>query len=122
MNLIFYNGVVAGFEYEYNNLKAAYDFAKHLTKELEITFGEKTTYPGMVQTNKDFFDNIKDVSELKAQYIYYEDWTAVFDEEKQKNIDKMLDNKSYSRIDIHFELLIINANKATVSVRYAAMP
>ena len=46
----------------------------------------------------------------------------MFDEEKQKNIDKMLSGKDYSRIDIHFELSVIGANKATVSVRYVAIP
>ena len=32
------------------------------------------------------FDNIKDVSELKNQYTYYEDWKAVFEGKKQENI------------------------------------
>ena len=76
----------------------------------------------MVQTNKEYFDNIKDVSELKSQYKYYENWNAVFDNDKQENIDKMMNGKDYSRIDIHFELSVIGANKATVSVRYVAIP
>ena len=122
MNMILYNDVVAGFEYEYYDLQAAYDFATHLRKDLELTFGEKSTYPGMVQTNKDYFDNVKNVSELKSQYTYYEDWKAAFDYQKKENIDKMLDGKDYSRIDIHFELSVIDANNATVSVRYVALP
>ncbi len=122
MNLILYNDIVAGFEYEYNNLQAAYDFATHLRKDLELTFGEKTTYPEMVQTNKDYFDNVKDVSELKSQYTYYEDWKAAFDYQKKENIDKMLDGKNFSRIDIRFELSVINENKSIVSVRYIALP
>lgn len=122
MNLVIYNNIVAGFEYEYDNLNAAYDFATYLRKDLELTFGEKTTYPGMVQTNKDYFDNVKDVSELKSQYIYYEDWEAAFDYQKKENINKMLDGKAYSRIDIHFELSVIDTNKAIVSVRYVALP
>ena len=40
----------------------------------------------------------------------------------KENIDKMLDGKDYSRIDIHFELSVIDANNATVSVRYIALP
>ena len=76
----------------------------------------------MVQTNKDYFDNVKNVSELKSQYTYYEDWKAAFDYQKKENIDKMLDGKDYSRIDIHFELSVIDANNATVSVRYVALP
>lgn len=122
INMMLYNDVVAGFEYEYDNLQAAYDFAKYLRRDLELTFGNKTTYPETVQNGKDYFDSINDISELKVQYIYYEDWKAVFDEEKQKNIDKMLSGKDYSRIDIHFELSVIGANKATVSVRYVAIP
>ena len=122
INMILYNGIVAGFEYEYDNLQAAYDFATHLRKDLELTFGEKSTYPGIVQTNKDYFDNVKNVSELKSQYTYYEDWKAAFDYQKKENIDKMLDGKDYSRIDIHFELSVIDANNATVSVRYIALP
>jgi len=121
-NLILYNGIVSGFEYEYDNLQAAYDFATHLRKDLELTFGEKSTYPGMVQTNKDYFDNVKNVSELKSQYTYYEDWKAAFDYDKKENIDKMLEDKDYSRIDIHFELSVIDTNKAIVSVRYIALP
>ena len=122
MNMILYNDVVAGFEYEYDNLQVAYDFAMQLRKDLELTFGEKTTYPGMLQSNKDYFDNIKDVSELKPQYIYYEDWTPFFDGENQRNADKMLGGKPYSRIDIHFSLSVIDANKAIVSIRYVALP
>lgn len=122
INMILYNDVVAGFEYEYDNLQAAYDFAKYLRKDLELTFGNKTTYHETVQNGKDYFDSINDISELKAQYIYYEDWKAVFDEEQQKNIDKMLSDKDYSRIDIHFELSVIGADKATVSVRYSPLP
>lgn len=122
INMILYNDVVTGFEYEYDNLQAAYDFAKYLRKDLELTFGNKTTYPETVQIGKDYFDTINDISELKAQYIYYEDWKAAFDGEKQNNIDKMLSGKDYSRIDIHFELSVIGANKATVSVRCVAIP
>ena len=53
------------------------------------------------------------MSELKSQYTYYEDWKAAFDYQKKENIDKMLDGKDYSRIDIHFELSVIDANNAT---------
>ena len=74
MNMILYNDVVAGFEYEYYDLQAAYDFATHLRKDLELTFGEKSTYPGMMQTNKDYFDNVKIVSELKSQYTLLMIW------------------------------------------------
>ena len=116
INMILYNGVVAGFEYEYDNLQAAYDFATHLRKDLELTFGEKSTYPEMVQTNKDYFDNVKNVSELKSQYTYYEDWKAAFDYGKKENIDKMLAGKEYSRIDIHFELSVVDENKAIISL------
>ena len=122
MNLIFYNDVVAGFEYEYHNLKAAYEYAVKLRKDLEMTYGEKSTYPGMVQTNKDYFDNVQDVSELKNQYTYYEDWKAVFEGEQQENIDKMLEGKDYSSINIHFELSVVDENKAIVSTRYVALP
>lgn len=122
MNLIFYNDIVAGFEYEYHNLEAAYDFATFLRKDLEMTFGEKSTYPGMIQSNKDYFDNVKDVSELKNQYTYYEDWPAAFDYQKEENINKMLEGKDYSRIDIHFELSVIDENKAILSTRYVVLP
>ena len=54
-------------------------------ERLELAFGEKSTYPEMVQTNKDYFDNVKNVSELKSQYTYYEDWKAAFDYEKKEN-------------------------------------
>lgn len=33
INMILYNDVVTGFEYEYDNLQAAYDFAKYLRKD-----------------------------------------------------------------------------------------
>jgi len=122
MNMILYNNIVAGFEYEYYNLQNAYDFAKHLRKDLELTYGEKTTYPGIVQTNRDYFDNVKDISELKSQYTYYEDWTAVFEGEKQENINKMLSGKDSSKIDIRFELNVIDTSRTTVSVRYIAQP
>ncbi len=122
MNMILYNGIVTGFEYEYHNLGTAYSFATYLRNALELTFGEKTTYPGMVQTNKDYFDNVKDVSELKSQYKYYEDWTVTFDNQLKENIDRMLDNKEYSRIDIRFELSVIDESKAFISVRYIALP
>ena len=68
------------------------------------------------------FDNIKDVSELKNQYTYYEEWKAVFEGKKQENINKMLEGKEYSRIDIRFELSVVNENKAILSVRYIALP
>lgn len=122
MSLIFYNGVMAGFEYEYHNLEAAYEFAAFLRRELEMTFGEKATYPGMAQTNKDYFDNVKGVSELKNQYTYYEDWNAVFEGQKQENIEKMLAGRDYSRIELHFALSVLDENKAIVSARYIALP
>ena len=122
INVVLYNGVVSGFEYEYHNLQAAYDFAAYLRKDLELTFGEKTTYPGMAQTNRDYFDNIKDVSEIKSLYTYYEDWKPGFDYQKKENINKMLGDKTYSRIDIRMELSVIDENKAIVSVRYIVLP
>ena len=122
LKLVFYNDVLSGFEYEYDNVDVAYKEAERLRRDLELTFGEKTTYPGMVQTNKDYFDNIKNVSDLKNQYTYYEDWEAVFEDEKQENINKMLEGKDYSRIDIHFELSVIDENKAILSTRYVALP
>ena len=122
LKLIFYNDVLSGFEYEYDNVDVAYKEAERLRRDLELTFGEKNTYPGMTQTNKDYFDNIKDVSELKNQYTYYEDWPAAFDYQKEENINKMLDGKEYSRIDIHFELSVIDENKAILSTRYVALP
>lgn len=122
MNLIFYNDIVAGFEYEYHNLEAAYDFANFLRQDLEMTFGEKSTYPGVIQTDKDYFDNVNDISDLKKQYTYYEDWHAIFDYQKEENINKMLADKNCSRIDVRFELSVIDENKATVSARYVALP
>lgn len=121
MNLIFYNGIVSGFEYEYHNLEAAYNYAKKLRKDLEMTYGEKVTYPEVSTTNKDYFDNIKDISEIKAQYTYYEDWHAAFDYQKKENIDKMLEGIDYSRINIRFELSVVDENNAKVSVRYVAL-
>ena len=121
INMILYNGVVAGFEYEYHNLEAAFEFATYLRKDLELTFGEKTTYPGMVQTNKDYFDNIKSVSELKPRFTYYEDWTAGFDNKKE-NLEKMIEGKKYSRTDIRFELKVLDNNRAIVSTRVVAVP
>lgn len=122
LKLVFYNDVLSGFEYEYDNVDVAYKEAERLRRDLELTFGEKTTYPVMVQTNKDYFDNIKDVSELKKQYTYYEDWEVVFEDEKQENINKMLEGKDYSRIDIHFELSVVDENKAIVSAKCIALP
>ncbi len=122
MNLIFYNDIVTGFEYEYHNLEAAFDFAKYLRKDLELTFGTKTTYPEIEQSNKDYFDNVKDVSDLKSQYTYYEDWKASFDYNRKDNIEIMLGGKDYSGIDIRFELSVIDENKATVSVKYVVIP
>lgn len=122
INMVLYNGVVTGFEYEYHDLQAAYDFAKYLRKDLELTFGEKTTCPGMVQTNRDYFDDIKDVSEIKSLYTYYEDWKPGFDYQKKENITKMLGDKTYSRIDIRMELSVSDENKAIVSVKYIILP
>ena len=87
-----------------------------------MTFGQKATYPGMVQTNKDYFDNVKGVPELKNQYTYYEDWNAVFEGQKQENIEKMLAGRDYSRIELHFVLSVLDENKAIVSARYIALP
>ena len=122
MNMIIYNGIVAGFEYEYHNLQAAFDFAKYLRKDFELTYGEKSTYPGMIQSGKDYFDNLKNASELKPLHKYYEDWTPGLDYKKKENIDKMLDGKACSRVDIRFELSVVDENKAIVSVRYIALP
>lgn len=122
MNLIFYNGIVSGFEYEYHNLEAAYNYAKKLRKDLEMTYGEKTTYPQMSVTNKDYFDSLNDISEIKAQHTYYEDWHAAFDYQKKENIAKMLEEIDYSRIDIRFELSVVDENMAKVSVKYLALP
>lgn len=122
LKLVFYNDVLSGFEYEYDDVNIAYKEAERLRRDLELTFGEKTTYPGMVQTNKDYFDNVKNASELKNQYTYYEDWKVVFEDEKQENINKMLEGKEYSRIDIRFELSVVNENKAILSGRYIALP
>lgn len=122
MNLIFYNDVMTGFEYEYHNLEAAYEYAVKLRKDLEMTYGEKSTYPTTTPKDKDCFDTLKSFSELKNHYTYYEDWEAVFEGEKQENINKMLEGKDYSRIDIHFELSVIDENKATVSTKYVALP
>ena len=122
MNLTFYNGVMSGFEYEYHNLNSAYEFASYLREELEMTFGEKDTYPEMLHKNKDSFDNVKNVSELKNQYTYYEDWTMYFEGDEQENIDKMLDGRDCSRIDMRFELSVIDENKAIVSVKYIVVP
>jgi len=76
----------------------------------------------MAQTNKDYFDSIKSVSELKPGVTYYEDWTAVFDYNKKDNLEKMLEGKKYSRTDIRFELKIVDENKAIVSTRIIAIP
>jgi len=122
MNMILYNGIVAGFEYEYDNLQSAYNFASYLRKDLELTYGEKVTYPGMIQTEKDYFDNIKSLSDIKPMCKYYEDWTPGIDGNKKENINKMLGGKSYSRMDIRMELNAISENKATVTVRYIALP
>jgi len=121
MNLIFYNDVMAGFEYEYHNLEAAYEYAVKLRKDLEMTYGEKSTYP-TTATNKACFDTLKSVSDMKSHYTYYEDWNAVFEGKKQENINKMLEGKNHSRIDIHFELSVIDENKAIVSTKYIALP
>lgn len=120
-DLIFYNGVLAGFDYEYNNIETAYEHAKRMRRDLELTFGEKTTYPGMIQTNKDYFDNVKELSDLKKQYTYYEDWTPDFAGEKQENINTMLNGKTYSRVDIRFEVSVIDTDKTILSVRYIAL-
>lgn len=84
LNLIFYKDVMIGFEYEYDNFEAAYEYATKLRQDLEMTFGEKTTYPETTQVNKGLFDKIKDESELKSDYTYYEFWTAGFDYNKKR--------------------------------------
>lgn len=48
---------------------------------------------------------------LISKYKYYENWNAVFDNDKQENIDKMMNGKDYSRIDIHFELSVADETK-----------
>lgn len=121
INLIFNNGIAGGFTYEYHNLKAAYEFAQWLRKDLEMTYGEKISADSSA-TEKEHFDTIKGLSDIKGFCTYFEDWPVVFDAEPQKNIDRLFEGREYSEMTIHFELKVIDENEAYVSVGYAAMP
>ncbi len=122
MNLFLYHGVVAGFEYEYHNLDAAYAFAKRLRQDLFMTFGEKNTYPNVRQTNRDYFDNIQSVSQLKAGYTYYEDWFVGLDYGQEDTMKQMLGGKPFSRMNIRMQLFVADSNKALVSAKFQALP
>lgn len=120
--LVFYNDVFGGYTFYFDSIENAYDFAKEQRNGLESEFGEKTTYPGVETDNKDYFDNIANASQLKEQYIYYEDWTETVDDENREQINKMLGNRAYSRIDVRLELYVLTKNEASVSVKYKALP
>ena len=116
--LIFYNDVFMGFQYQLTDWNTAYSYANQIRQELEQQYGEKTTYPGMVSSNKDYFDNITDVSQLKETVEYYEDWTPETDPEQ---MEKMV-GTDYSRIDVRFTLWTLPENTAYITVRYMALP
>lgn len=120
-DLIFYNDVLMGTQFRFDDVEKAYYHCKELRVNLEHAFGEKTTYPSMTLTNKECFDNIGSASQLKEKYVYYEDWTPEIDKDVLQ-IEKMMDGRAYSRIDIRFELSVLSEDNATVSVRYVALP
>lgn len=119
IKLVFYNEVCTRFSYEFDNTELAYSHARKVRSDLEAKFGPKTTYPGIVLKERDFFDNITDVSQLQELWTYYEDFTA---EASSALEEKAMNGREYSRIDVRMELRILPQNKSSIHVRYIAIP
>ena len=118
VGLIFYNDVFMGFQYLFNDTQAAYQYASDLRQGIEAAYGEKTTYPGMQSSDKGYFDEINDASELIELVEYYEDWTPQVDEEQ---MEKMLGDIDYLRMDLRLNLMVMPENHAQITVRYVAI-
>ena len=72
---------------------------------------------------KEYVDNLYASKSRKTNHVK-KSYLANYDiDEEDFHLDvRLLDGKDYSRIDIHFELSVIDANNATVSVKYVALP
>ncbi len=120
LNITFYNGVFMAYQFMFDNLEGAYEFATEERKTIGKAFGEPTTYPGMSNTGVRF-DEIDSVDSIRNDVPkeYYEDWTPTTDETQ---IKKMLNGKDFSRIDVRFSFSALAENVFFVQVRYVALP
>lgn len=133
-HIIFYNDIFIAFVYDFDNVQNAYDAAKSLREDMDKVFGEKTTYPQMQMTYGDYFDNIKDASDLKNGFKYFEDWTLAGTQQQTKyyknwkpyldeeQVKKIVGEKSYGRIDLTLVLEKIKEDAVSVSVKCAILP
>jgi len=116
LNLVFYKDVMIGFDYQFDNFEVAYDYAAALRRDLELTFDKNPT-----QRSSKLFDSIKDDTMLHSDYSYCEYWTMGSYNNKKDNIEKIFEDKKYSRADICFELKIVDENNVTVSTRIVSV-
>jgi hypothetical protein len=120
VNVIFYNEIMMGYQYQFKDAKTAYDYAKKVRKNLELEYGEPTTYP-VQSTTRAGFDSLKSYSDITTTdvgMIYYEDWTP----EKDADLEKeMLGDIDIDRLDVRMQLSCLPNDNAFVIVRYSAI-
>lgn len=120
-SLIFYNDVLMGFQYFYNDTETAYNHAKEIRKEMENIYGAPTTYPLVSSTSSDRLDNLTSYSEIEIKDVgmrYYEDFTPEQDKDLEK---RMLGDVPVNRLDLALQLSCMPNNNAFVTVRYQAI-
>ena len=127
--LFFYNDILMAEETYFADLKKAYTFSKQYREDFQKNYGEKDTYPGVISSNTDYFDNITSVEYIKDNCIYYEDYTVSVSDKKtdvpwlsKEKAEKMLGDRNYSRIDMRLELKVNNSSSSSVSVKYMVIP
>lgn len=126
--LVFYHDTLVAEETFFADVEQAYNFAKKYRKDFEDNYGEKDTYPNVKSTSSDYFDNISGVEYLKDNYVYYEDYTVTVSDDKTgepwlntEKAEKMVNGRTYSRIDLRLELRVHNSNSASVRVKYVVL-
>lgn len=113
--IAFYNDVFMAFEFVFDDINTAYQNAKKLRGSMETLFGEKTTYPDVVSNGSAYFDDVTDISEIKEQVTYYEDWTPATD---SAQMEKMAGEREFSRIDMRFSMAVMKADYIVVGAKY----
>ena len=116
--LIFYNNVLMGVRYLFDDTQTAFAYAKEIRPEIDEVFGEKTTYPGIISSSSAYFDDISDATELQPVISYYEDWTPQTDETQ---ISKMLDGREAERVDARLTFTVYPENGTEIKIRYSAI-
>lgn len=133
--MTFYNNVLVECRYDFKEIETAYAFAKTLRDDMERVFGQKTTYPGMIMSYGDYFDNIKDTSLIKNGFKYFEDWTLAGAQIQMKHhegwkpyltdekiIKKITGDREYGRIDLSLVLDVVSESMVSVCVKCSVLP